>query len=471
MRGATRSIHDLSLGAKKFRGERTGRLRDAAAGLLSLRWAATLGGGAALLFASDAWAQTAAPGTPAGPAPAASTTNPTASAPAKEPAPCKATISLPALGGVIKQNPSPACVTIAGFGDIYVGDALTGYAYTETNPFSASLAPPGVDGDRAARADFSNLAAYIQTVDGPFQFFVQAGAYAIPSLGAPNYATFDQTDLLFGLLPVAFGKYVFNDSWSIQGGRLPTLIGTEAPFTFQNLNISRGLLFNQENIINQGVQVNYANGPWSVSVAGTDGFFSGQISWLSGAITYKIDDSNTIGINGGLNVDRTNVLDHSLRYQFATPNLQQNSGIFDINYAYSKGPWIVTPYFQFTNIPRDVSLGILQSASTYGGAILASYAFTDNFALAGRVEYETQTGAPGSGTTSPLYGAGSSALSFTITPTYTWNRYFLRGEYSRVELYDITRGSPASGALGTGFGRTGDGTSQDRYMVETGVTF
>ena len=89
---------------------------------------------------------------------------------------------------------------------------------------------------------------------------------------------------------------------------MPTLIGTEAPFTFQNLNISRGLLFNQENTINQGVQVNYANGPWSASVAGTDGFFSGQISWLSGAITYKIDNSNTVGINGGLNVDRTNVL-------------------------------------------------------------------------------------------------------------------------------------------------------------------
>ena len=69
-------------------------------------------------------------------------------------------------------------------------------------------------------------------------------------------------------LPVAFGKYVFNDQWSIQGGRMPTLIGTEAPFTFQNLNISRGLLFNQENIINHGVQVNYSDGPWSASVAG-----------------------------------------------------------------------------------------------------------------------------------------------------------------------------------------------------------
>ena len=76
-----------------------------------------------------------------------------------------------------------------------------------------------------------------------------------------------------------------------------------------------------------GVQLNYANGPWSVSVAGTDGFFSGEISWFTGAVTYKLDDNNTFGINGGLNLGRQNVFDRSLRYQFATLPLQQNSGI------------------------------------------------------------------------------------------------------------------------------------------------
>ncbi|WP_336489639.1 porin [Methylobacterium nigriterrae] len=389
--------------------------------------------------------------------------------PVAVPESCKATLSLPAFNGVIKASPNPACFTVPGFGDIYVGGAVTGYAYTQTNQFPFSAAP--LPSDRAARVDFSNLQTWIQKADGPFQFYVQAGAYAIPALGFVNYGTFDQTDLLFSPLPVAFGKFVFNDNWSVQGGRMPTLIGTEAPFTFQNLNISRGLLFNQENIINQGVQINYSDGPWSASIAGTDGFFSGQISWLTGAITYKLDDSNTVGINGGLNLDRTNVLNRSLRYQFATPLFQQNSGIFNVNYTYSNGPWIVSPYFQFTNVERDMSLGILQGASTYGGAILASYAFTDKFALAGRFEYETQTGVRGSGTTSLLYGAGSSALSFTITPTFTFDRYFIRGEYSHVELFDITRGNLALGTLGTGFGRSGNRTSQDRFMVETGITF
>ncbi len=386
--------------------------------------------------------------------------------------PCKATLIGPTYGGVIKANPNPTCFAVGALGDIYVGGALTGYGYYQTNPFSnfATPAAPN-ERDRAGRFDFSNLQGWIQKPEGTFQFYVQGGGYAIPGLGVPNVSSIAQTDLLFTPLPVAFGKIQINDAWSVQGGRMPTIIGSELPFTFQNLNINRGLLFAQENVINHGVQVNYAEGPWSVSVAGTDGFFSGEITWLTGNIAYKIDDSNTIGINGGVNLGRQNVALQSPRYQFATPLFQQNSGIFNINYTYSNGPWIISPYFQFTNVERDLRIGILDSASTYGGALLAAYTFNENFALAGRIEYEEQNGVRGSGTTSLLYGAGSNAFSVTITPTFTWDRYFLRVEYAHVELGGITRGSIANGTLGTGFGRTGNRTSQDRYMVETGITF
>ena len=382
---------------------------------------------------------------------------------------CKATISTPSFNGAIKQNPNPICLQLGAAGDIYVGGALTAYGYIQNNPLPYSASP--LPSDRESRFDLSNLQVWVQKADGPFQFFVQAGAYAIPALGTVTYRSFDQTDLLFGPLPVAYGKIVFNDNWSLQGGRMPTLIGSEAPFTFQNMNIARGLLFNQENVINHGVQLNWSEGPWSVSVAGTDGFFSGDISWFTGSVVYKLDDNNSFGVNGGLNLGRTNSLNHSIRYQYATPLFQQNSGIFNANYTYSNGPWTITPYVQFTNVERDVNLGILQSASTYGAALLANYAFTDHFALAGRVEYEEQTGRSGAGTTSLLYGPGSSAFSFTITPTYTVDRFFLRGEYSHVELADITRGDLSLGTLGTGFGRRGNQTSQDRFMLETGITF
>lgn len=95
--------------------------------------------------------------------------------------------------------------------------------------------------------------------------------------------------------------------------------------------------------------------------------------------------------------------------------------------------------------------------------MLGSYAFNDTWGLAGRLEYEGQTGSRGSGTTSLLYGPGSSAFSATITPIYTKDRFFARGEYSHVELFDV--------AAGLGFGRSGDRTSQDRFMAEGGITF
>jgi hypothetical protein len=377
---------------------------------------------------------------------------------------CKATLLGPSFGPTIKANPDPFCFP-SPIGDIYVGGALTGYAYTQSNP-TLFTTLPGVpfSSDRGDRVDFTNIQGWIQKADGPFQFFVQAGAYSIPGLGLPIYNTFTQTDALFTPLPIAYGKFVINDMWSIQGGRMPTLIGSEAPFTFQNINISRGLLFNQENVINQGVQVNFANGPLSVSVAGTDGFFSGDITWFTGAVTYKLNDSNTVGINGGLNLGRQNTFLRSFHYQFATPNFLQNSGILSVNYTYSNGPLTITPYVQFTNVERDPGIGIFATASTYGGAILAVYSFTDNFSLGGRLEYIEQSGRPTDLLfTNLLYGPGSGAFSVTITPTFTYDRFFVRGEYAHVELFDSSPGF----RFGPGLNRT----TQDRFLLETGITF
>ncbi|MDB5512132.1 MAG: hypothetical protein JWR08_1615 [Enterovirga sp.] len=389
---------------------------------------------------------------------------PVRAAPAPAPEACKATLLGPSFGPTIKANPDPFCFPTP-VGDIYVGGALSGYAYTQSSP-TPFVTPVGVpfSSDRGDRIDFTNLQAWIQKADGPFQFFVQAGAYSIPGLGLPIYNTFAQTDALFTPLPIAYGKFVINDLFSVQGGRMPTLIGSEAPFTFQNINISRGLLFNQENVINQGVQVNFADGPWSASVAGTDGFFSGEITWFTGAVTYKLDDNNTFGVNGGLNLGRQNTTLRSLRYQFATPNALQNSGIFSANYTYSNGPLTITPYFQFTNVERDPGIGILATASTYSGAVLAAYSFTDNFSLGGRFEYIAQSGRPTDLVfTNLLYGPGSSALSITVTPTFTYDRFFLRGEYAHVAIFDS--------AAGFGFGRAGTRTAQDRFLLETGITF
>ncbi len=372
---------------------------------------------------------------------------------------CKAAISTPAFGGLIKANPNPACFT-TGIGDIYVGGAITGFAYAQSN--IVNIPSPGGEQDRYGRIDFSNLQAWVQKADGPFQFYVHAGLYSIPALGLPLYSSFEQTESLFGPVPVAYGKWQINDEWSIQAGRMFTNIGSELLFSYQNLNITRGLVFNQENFINQGVQVNYASGPLSASLSVNDGFYSGELNWVTGLVTYKLDDYNTVGINGGTHFSNFNSFERSPRFQFATINALQNSSIVSANYTYSNGPWIVTPYIQYT-----VSEGVfgLAGGETFGGALLAGYAFNENFGLAGRFEYITQSGRVGvpSSATSLLYGPGSSALSFTITPTFTWDRYFVRGEFATVQAYDVTPGF--------GFGRDFNRKSQERYLIETGFTF
>ena len=297
---------------------------------------------------------------------------------------CKAAISTPAFGATIKANPSPSCWA-SPVGDIYFGGALTGYAYGTTNPFSTSFAPPYTDPDRSRRVDFSNVMGWVQKADGPFQFFAMGGLYSIPSLGLPVYKAIDQNDLLFGPVPAAFGKYVFDDNWSIQGGRMFTNIGSELPFTFQNINISRGLLFNQENIINQGVQINYSNGPWNASLAVTDGFYSGELNWVTGLVTYKLDDHNTIGINGGTHFRNFDSRDNGIKFQFATPVTLQNSSIVSANYTFADGPWTITPYGQYTVVEADSRLGIVGGAETYGGALLVAYSFTDILSVGGRL--------------------------------------------------------------------------------------
>ena len=76
---------------------------------------------------------------------------------------------------------------------------------------------------------------------------------------------------------------------------------------------------------------------------------------------------------------------------FATP-VQNNGSIYNVIYTYTKGPWIVQPYFQYTDVPTNKKIGIVNGASTKGGAILASYAFKHGFSLPVRWEYISSSG-------------------------------------------------------------------------------
>ena len=357
------------------------------------------------------------------------------------------TLATPGMFGPLAANAKPMHFDAGEeIGDIYVTGAASGLGLWQNHELAT---------DDGSLADIDNAHIVIQKPTGLFQFYAQAGAYSLPSVGSAYVRTSDAVDAFFGLLPVAYVKMAPTDNFSIQAGKLYTLIGTENTFTFQNANIERGLLWNQTNAVNRGVQANYSQGAFSGSLAWSDGFYSGEYNWLSGLATYAFDANNSLTLiaSGSLKEDSKSTL--------ATPLAQNNSQIYDLSYTYITGPWTLMPTLQYTHVPERASVGIADDASTYGAGLTTKYKIDDHWNIAGRAEYITSDGSA----TSPnlLYGTDSNAWSLTITPTYQQGVFFVRGEASYVKANDV--------AAGAGFGSAGNDDSQARLLVETGILF
>ena len=296
---------------------------------------------------------------------------------------------------------------------------------------------------------------FIQKTDGWFQFYVQAGAYNIPALGLPFLDTSKTLSELFSPLPVAFAKFQVAKNTSIEVGALPTLIGAEYTFTFENMNVNRGLLWNQENAVNRGIQLNQTMGKFTASLSWNDGFYSNRYTWLSGALAY-VNGAHSLAFVAGGNYDQTHF------QTYATP-VQNNGSIYNVIYTYTKGAWIIQPYYQYTNVPTDVKIGIAQGASTNGGAILLSRAFSHGFSLPVRFEYIASSGSPATSAVNLLFGAGSDGLSFTATPTFQYGGFFFRTDLAIVHASSYTPGSV--------FGPSGLSDNQFRASAEMGFVF
>lgn len=340
----------------------------------------------------------------------------------------------------------PATFDAGPFGKISVNGILDGLGVWSGNY---------VPGDHATQASLGNGQVFIQKTDGWFQFYLQAGAYNIPALGTPFLQTDKTISDLFGPIPVAFLKLQAGKNTNIEIGSLPTLIGAEYTFTFENMNVSRGLLWNQENAVNRGIQLNQTMGKFTASVSLNDGFYSNRYSWLSGSLAYTNGPHSLSFVAGGN-------FNHTAFQSYATP-VQNNSSIYNVIYTYSKGAWIVQPYWQYTNVPTDTKIGILKGASTNGGAFLVSRAFSHGFALPVRWEFIGSSGSAADKSVNLMYGPGSTGTSLTVTPTFQYGGFFFRGDISYVHVGSVTPGDA--------FGRSGNLTNQGRAMAEIGFIF
>ncbi len=147
---------------------------------------------------------------------------------------------------------------------------------------------------------------------------------------------------------------------------------------------------------------------------------------------------------------------------FATP-VQNNSAMYAAIYTYTKGNWIVQPYYQYSNVPTNPSVGVLHGASTNGGAVLVSHKFAHGFSVAGRGEYIASTGSATQDSINLMYGPGSAAWSITLTPTFQYGRFFTRGDLSFVRATSFTPGNA--------FGPSGANPNQPRGVMEAGFMF
>jgi hypothetical protein len=393
---------------------------------------------------------------PAQAAPAASASTAPASTPSQDqgaqppattPAAAPMPLSLPSMTAPL-STAAPAHTFDGGpFGTLAVTGILSGMGMIQNN---------WVPGDQPSHWDVSNAQIFVQKTSGWWQFYLQGGAYNLPDLGVPFISTNKTLPDFFGPLPVAFLKLV-KGGFSVEVGELPTLIGAEYTFSFENTNIERGLLWNQENAVNRGIQLNEAYKKLSASVSWNDGFYSNRYTWITGSLAWAFNAANTLSFVAGGNAGQY------AKNTVATPLLLNNSQIYEVIYTYSHGNWFIQPYWQYTNVPTNAKIGIAKGATTDGGALLFNYNFKHGISLALRPEYITSSGSVANGAVNLLYGPGSNAFAFTVTPTYQKGGFFIRADASVVDARSF--------AAGSAFGALGKNDTQTRGVVEAGVMF
>jgi hypothetical protein len=92
-----------------------------------------------------------------------------------------------------------------------------------------------------------------------------------------------------------------------------------------------------------------------------------------------------------------------------------------------------------------------------------SRAFDHGFSLPFRWEYIASSGNAAQQAVNLMFGPGSSGTSITLTPTFQYGGFFVRGDLAYVHASSITRGDA--------FGQGGNLQNQPRAVAEIGFIF
>lgn len=358
---------------------------------------------------------------------------------------------MPSSAPTSSQTPTPAYSFDGSFSEYNVHT-------TNVNATGALDQPSG--NDLADRTDLSNALLILTKNTGTFRFSVTGGAYAFPVVGQAINPTTQQSanSWLYGFVPVAYAQYVPNAHLTISIGKQTALLGQESAFTFQNLDVQRGLGFAAEPLISRGIRAAYMHGKFTGDLEYNDGYYSGNAGRA------------VEGLAGWAPTAATN-----LQLAFILPGINTPGNVtagiankreFDFMLTQQIGKLQLLPYALFVDSPASAVLGYTKAESGLALVLLANYAFDPKYSVAARYEsFENRSVAGDTSLNADLlgYGPGSSATTWTITPSYRMNDIFARAEYSAVNVSDVLPG--------LGFGPHGTATNQSRVVFEFGVQF
>jgi hypothetical protein len=290
-------------------------------------------------------------------------------------------------------------------------------------------------GQSPGHSDLSNALVTIARTEGAFRYSVTAGAYAFPVVGTPLVSTFaaGANVNLFGYVPIAFVKWVPNSQLTLTAGKIATLLGQENGFTFQNINIQRGLAWNAEPTISRGIRATYTPGKLTANLEYNDGYYSASHRAIEGLVGWQSDPNTNVSF-AFITPDRN-----------TPPNLTAsvaNKAEYDLMIAKQFGKLQILPYFLWIDSPASASNGYASNETAFAQAFLANYAFGGSWSIAARFEaLENYSSPTDTNANADLigFGPGSNAVTYTLTPQYKAGSLTARAEYSLVNATGFTQ--------------------------------
>ncbi|MBV8668310.1 MAG: outer membrane beta-barrel protein [Candidatus Eremiobacteraeota bacterium] len=384
----------------------------------------------------------------------------TARAQASTPTPSPAAAATPAPAASASPSPSPMPTsTSLALGPLSVDGVFSAFSLftSGVNATGALDTPTGIDVNN--RTDISNAFLIVNKESGTFRYGFAAGAYNIPVVGfALNKTTQDGANTsLYGALPSVYVEFAPNNSFNLQAGKLATMTGQESTYTYEDINIQRGIIWNMEPAVSRGVRGTLTGSKFNGALEVNDGFYSGNRIGFEGQITNTPSSSTTFEI--------VFMVANASAPPNATASIA-NKQLLDPMLTYTTGKWTFSPYLLWVNSPKSAALGYINDEHAFGAVFMSTYALSSMWSLPLRVEYG-RNGSSQSDTSANAnllgYGPGSGAWTYTLTPTYRRGIFFARAEASDVNVQGFTPG--------LAFSPSGMQTNQFRSGLEAGVQF